>query len=51
MRASGTTYGGLVGALLELAEVGCLLDKIEDLGGEGLVGLENRQYFDPSPQI
>lgn len=51
MRASGRTYGGLVGALLELAEVGCLLDEIEDLGGEGLIGLENRQHLDLSRKL
>ena len=45
MNATGETYGGLVSALLELAEVGCLLDKIQDLGGEGLVGLKNHQYL------
>ena len=30
--------GGLVGALLQLAVVGCLLDDVEDLLGEGRIG-------------
>jgi hypothetical protein len=34
--------GGLVGSLLQLAVVGCLLDEIEDLLAESLVGLGPR---------
>lgn len=33
------SFGGLVGALLQLAVVGGLLDEVEDFLAEGLVGL------------